>query len=420
MVVVKYTGIALFNETKNMRQKITSKFLVLGVLSTLVLSWFVVLTPQTANAAPLSCEIGFYQMINSQLRILDPETGTYTSIGGVLPNSPNAMGYNIEDDYLYAMSNDAGSLAHLLRIEDDGSYTDLGLPTGLPADNYIAGDFDASGNLYVREYNASTDIWVIDVSTNTASVLNLSGNLFVSELVYIDGYLYAQQGTGFRRIEVATGTITSSTPTGLPGDVAGFEAFGAGWATVDDELFLARNSTGIIYRVDDYNTGSPTFTPVLQGVIPTNNDGASCPNATSPIQELTATDDSATTTANTPLTIPVGSGVLTNDMGDTITVTAYTQPSHGSVSVNTDGSFTYTPADGFTGTDTFTYTITDTFGLTATATVTIQVSDAAVTVSEPSDTESTLADTGQPAYFLGIVGIALLVTALLIRRKFRY
>lgn len=351
-------------------------------------------------------------MINGQLRILDPETGSYSDIGATLPNSPNAMGYNIEDDYLYAMSNDAGSLAHLLRIEDDGTYTDLGLPAGLPVDNYIAGDFDQSGNLYVREFAASNEIRVIDVSANTASVLNLSTSIFVSEIVHINGFLYGQGGTGFRRVEIATGTVTASVPTGLPGDIVGLEAFGAGWATVDDELFLARNATGVIYRVDDYNTGSPVFTPVLQGATPTNNDGASCPNAMSPIQELTAMNDSNTAPSTGPLVVSAANGVLQNDMGDTITVTGYTQPANGTVTINPDGSYTYTPITGFSGVDTFTYTITDTFDLTATATVSITVTLDTDIVTGTTDTD-VLADTGQQHYGFVFLGLLFLVLPLI-------
>lgn len=47
----------------------------------------------------------------------------------------------------------------------------------------------------------------------------------------------------------------------------------------------------------------------------------------------------------------------------------------GTVVVNTDGSFSYTPATGYVGVDSFTYTIKDTPGLTDTATVTIDVRD---------------------------------------------
>jgi hypothetical protein len=54
----------------------------------------------------------------------------------------------------------------------------------------------------------------------------------------------------------------------------------------------------------------------------------------------------------------VTGNVLRNDLGATAVV-QNTSPAHGSVTVNTDGTFTYTPQAGFTGTDTFTYTASD-------------------------------------------------------------
>jgi hypothetical protein len=54
----------------------------------------------------------------------------------------------------------------------------------------------------------------------------------------------------------------------------------------------------------------------------------------------------------------VTGNVMRNDRGATAVV-RHTDPSHGTATVDADGSFTYTPASGFTGTDTFTYTTTD-------------------------------------------------------------
>ncbi|MEO1139270.1 MAG: Hint domain-containing protein [Pseudomonadota bacterium] len=68
--------------------------------------------------------------------------------------------------------------------------------------------------------------------------------------------------------------------------------------------------------------------------------------------------------------------VLTNDSdpnGDTLEVIDNTDPSNGSVVVNADGSFEYTPDENFNGTDSFTYTVSDGKGGTDTATVTITV-----------------------------------------------
>ena len=54
----------------------------------------------------------------------------------------------------------------------------------------------------------------------------------------------------------------------------------------------------------------------------------------------------------------VSGNVLRNDRGATAVVRS-TQPGNGTVTVNADGTFTYTPNSGFTGADTFTYTATD-------------------------------------------------------------
>lgn len=54
-------------------------------------------------------------------------------------------------------------------------------------------------------------------------------------------------------------------------------------------------------------------------------------------------------------------------------MTAYTQGSHGTVVVNANGTYTYTPSMNFVGQDSFDYTAEDLYGRTSTATVTITV-----------------------------------------------
>ena len=69
-------------------------------------------------------------------------------------------------------------------------------------------------------------------------------------------------------------------------------------------------------------------------------------------------------------------GVLGNDTdadGDSLTAALATSPSHGNVTQNPDGSFTYTPDANFCGTDSYTYTANDGNGGSGTATVTIEV-----------------------------------------------
>ncbi|MGH3659241.1 MAG: Ig-like domain-containing protein, partial [Micromonosporaceae bacterium] len=88
-----------------------------------------------------------------------------------------------------------------------------------------------------------------------------------------------------------------------------------------------------------------------------------------------ATDDAYSTDYQTPLTVDAP-GVLGNDTdndGGTLTAGNASNPAGGSVTLNGDGSFTYTPDAGATGPDTFTYTVTDDHGATDTGTVTITV-----------------------------------------------
>lgn len=85
-----------------------------------------------------------------------------------------------------------------------------------------------------------------------------------------------------------------------------------------------------------------------------------------------ANPDFGMTLINTPLN---GPSVLNNDVGVGLHVISYTSPTTqgGTVVVNPDGTYLYSPPHNFIGKDTFTYTLEDAFGQTATALVTITV-----------------------------------------------
>ncbi|NNJ92111.1 MAG: cadherin-like domain-containing protein, partial [Gammaproteobacteria bacterium] len=70
-------------------------------------------------------------------------------------------------------------------------------------------------------------------------------------------------------------------------------------------------------------------------------------------------------------------------------------PSHGTVSVNADGTFSYTPDANYNGEDSFTYTITDIDGDVSTATVTINVA----AVNDLPEINSDSAETILNSYF---------------------
>jgi ELWxxDGT repeat protein/VCBS repeat-containing protein len=93
----------------------------------------------------------------------------------------------------------------------------------------------------------------------------------------------------------------------------------------------------------------------------------------------TAVADNYSVNPNNVLTVPRAQGVLTNDtdpnVGQVLSASLVTNPLQGALSLNPDGSFTYTPNIGATGTDRFTYRATDgTFNSTATVTIAINTS----------------------------------------------
>ncbi len=396
---------------QNIRAKFIGSSLLFVVMLSTILTFGAVHAPKV-SAAPFTCSSTFYQIINGQLKTLDPATGTYLNVGPAHVNMPNAAGYNIEDNYIYAMGGNSLQ-AHLLRFDNDGTFTDLGVPTGLPVNAYVAGDFDDSGNLWVGNFGALNTLYKIDVSTMTATPLALSSAMLVSELVFINGYLYGQQDYRSRQINLSNGNVVTSMTTGFPDGMASSTAFGAGWATHGGQLYFSLNVTGVIWKIDGYDTGSPTATAIMNAEIPTSNDGASCPNAESPLVDPAAVDDNAVLSGGRrELVVSASNGLLRNDTGDTITITSYTQPAHGTVVVNADGSYTYLADKGFFGIDSFTYTITDAFGQERTATVTINVIEGDATGASTDEDDKQLADTGTNNVLVTASSVLLLAVGL--------
>ncbi|WP_185155617.1 Ig-like domain-containing protein [Rudanella paleaurantiibacter] len=81
--------------------------------------------------------------------------------------------------------------------------------------------------------------------------------------------------------------------------------------------------------------------------------------------------------ANTTSGIPVSGNVMTNDsdpQGSLLTASLLRQPIAGTVLMAPNGTYTYTPPTGFTGTVSFCYSVSNTAGLSSTACVSVNVS----------------------------------------------
>ena len=133
--------------------------------------------------------------------------------------------------------------------------------------------------------------------------------------------------------------------------------------------------------------GSFTYTPLpnyngADSFTYAANDGTADSNvATVSINVIAVNDapvagnDSYTTAEDTPLSV-AAPGVLGNDSdvdGNALSAVLVSAPAHGSVALNANGSFTYTPAANYNGSDSFTYTANDGSANSNVATVSITV-----------------------------------------------
>src|SRR5687767_1021742 len=76
------------------------------------------------------------------------------------------------------------------------------------------------------------------------------------------------------------------------------------------------------------------------------------------LQAPVAVNDVYSVLGNSQLQVPAATGVLANDTPNTATPVIQTSPSRGTVTLNADGSFTYTPNVGQANvSDSFTYTL---------------------------------------------------------------
>jgi VCBS repeat-containing protein len=141
---------------------------------------------------------------------------------------------------------------------------------------------------------------------------------------------------------------------------------------------LALNANGsFIYMPAAGYSGPDTFSYRANDGAATSNTATVTINVSVANRPPVAANDSYSTAQDTQLTVAPGNGVLGNDTdtdGDPLTAQLVTDVAHGTLALNANGSFVYTPTAGYSGSDTFTYRASDGTGTSNTATVTIAVS----------------------------------------------
>ncbi len=137
-------------------------------------------------------------------------------------------------------------------------------------------------------------------------------------------------------------------------------------------------------------TGGPSMSDTFQLTVTPVNDPPTAAN-----DSLEVNEDSGATVVNV-----LGNDSAAPDTGETLTVTAVTQPANGSASL-TGGVVRYTPASHFNGADAFTYTVSDGNGGSANASVSVTVNAVNDPPTANAQTVSTSEDTSKVITFTG-------------------
>ena len=154
---------------------------------------------------------------------------------------------------------------------------------------------------------------------------------------------------------------------------------------------------GVVLTPEEVST--LTFTPVenSNGTVPPINYTVTDVNGEESsadiLIEVTPTPDAMDDFNATSAGIPVTGNVLLNDSDDPAEILTVTEvngipigngpiaTNRGTVLMNADGTYTFTPLPGMAGIDTFTYTVVDSNGVESEATVTIGIADLGVAKS---------------------------------------
>ena len=188
----------------------------------------------------------------------------------------------------------------------------------------------------------------------------------------------------------------NDTATTTPGAAVPINLLANDTIPAGQQVFVKLPSTSAHGTVVNNNDGTATYTPssgftgtdtFSYNIVDANGNVLSTASVSVTVTAVPiATNDTANTTPGTAVKIDL----LANDQipqGQQVTVNSVTTPQHGTVVNNHDGTATYTPSSGFTGTDTFNYTLADSNGQTvSTAAVSVTVTAVPIATNDTANT----------------------------------
>ncbi len=257
------------------------------ILVSIILVSFTGINPSPTSAknnlmetpTPLVCDGSLYQVISGQLNKLNYATGIYSPIGDYSGfDRINAMGYNVEDNFLYAqarqntvdVNGESVGFKDIIKIDANGDVFKHITPNSWTPSSVI-GDV-VNGELWIA---SNSGIYKTDLATGDVEEQPLSESTNVVDFGYIGGNLYGAGIDGFVRID-ATVNPAIVTKISVPGLPTG--GFGAAYVLETNRLFVTSNSGGM-YEILSYDSSSPSAVYYGPSENTRSNDGASCPTA---------------------------------------------------------------------------------------------------------------------------------------------
>jgi VCBS repeat-containing protein len=296
--------------------------------------------------------------------------------------------YATDEDTALTVDAAGGVLAN--DTDADGDPLTATLVTG-PASGTLTLNADGSFTYTPSADFNGTDSFVYTASDGTASTGEITVTINVNAVndapaAVADAYTVDEDAT--LTVDAAGGLLANDT------DVDG-DALTAAVVTGPANGTLTLNADGSFSYTPnaDFN-GSDTFTySVSDGAL--TSEGTVTITVTPVNDAPVAVEDAFTVDEDATLTVDAAGGVLANDTdveGDALSATVVTGPANGTLTLNADGSFSYTPNANFNGSDTFTYSVSD-GALTSEGTVTITVNPVADAPVATADTYDATEDT---------------------------
>lgn len=264
-------------------------------------------------APPFGCNSNMYLSQSDTLYTIGTSTNpfTYPTVG-TASVIYNAIGLNPLDGNIYGIQT---GTTNLLQINTNGTSTNLGAITSLPAGTYFGGEIDNLGNYYViaNAINGISTMYKVNIATKSATPISLkyannaAAPMYLPDMGYsiTTGLLYGVHGFSstssirqFVSVNPVSGVVTN---IGIPYTEGNY---GAMYTSSTGEVFGVRNDGGFY----QFNLITGERVRISGAAASSANDGAHC--VTSPITfsadlEVTKTDNTNSYTPGTTTTYTI-------------------------------------------------------------------------------------------------------------------